>query len=87
MSGDGLSGLYVPQVEVKSVKSRSRHVEGLFLCGPIPLSWLGRVCKRCDGRTLATALGIWWLAGLRDRQDNLQLTTKCVARFGVSPSA
>jgi hypothetical protein len=33
---------------------------------------------------LAVALAIWFLAGLRNRQNDLKLTTAALKRFGVT---
>jgi len=52
------------------------------------LDWLGRASKLEGGKApLATALAIWYLAGLRGTKENLVLTGATVAQLGVSPSA
>jgi hypothetical protein len=83
-----VEGLFVPQVQVK-VRShrpvrRSGRVDGSFLRGPIPLAWLNRVYGLAGQKTLQTALAIWFLAGLRRRNDRLRLTSDVMAKFGVT---
>jgi DNA-binding transcriptional ArsR family regulator len=93
-----LMDLRVPQVEVApwSVPARSESrrarphgwLGGKFVKGPIPLNWLGRASNLGVGKApLATALAIWYLAGLRGTNESLLLTGATVAQFGVSPSA
>src|SRR5690242_6171352 len=38
--------------------------DGLYLGAKIPLKWLGLACS-FSGKTLATALAIWFVVGLR----------------------
>src|SRR5262245_30608328 len=93
MSGDflDLDVLRVPQVEasegvVDGGCGREKSVgwvDGEFLRGPIPLSWLSRVCCLPGQKVLAVALAIWFLRGLRNRTEDLSLTDATVARFGV----
>jgi hypothetical protein len=90
----GLSDLLVPQVEVQGSPDGSRQAEGRsddwikgkFVKGPIPMDWLGRVCQ-LPGKTLATAMAIWFVAGLRRRKDGLKLTTETLGLFAVNRSA
>jgi hypothetical protein len=99
MFDDGLTdfaGLRVPQVVVGecpegAVQAPSatvqtvRHgwIKGKFLRNRIPLSWLGRACELGSLSALKTGLAIWYLSGLRGRQDNLLLTSDTLRRFGV----
>ncbi len=87
----GLDELRIPQVEVKAVRyrqpgSRQSHINGEFLRGPIPLSWLTLACE-IGGKVLATALAIWFLAGLKNTGENLLLTSAILERFNVDRSA
>lgn len=93
-----VGGIRVPQVgSVLSAKSPGRGrpvkcsndrdwVNGQFLKGPIRLDWLCSACK-LGGKTLATALAVWYVAGLRRRYDQLSLTSTTCAKFGVDRSA
>jgi DNA-binding transcriptional ArsR family regulator len=58
-------------------------ISGAFLKANIPLDWLSRAC-RLSGKSLATALAIWYLKGLQNSSENLRLTSAVVERFGVS---
>jgi hypothetical protein len=85
----GLESLYVPPVmsekraNSRPIRGQKRFVKGEFLRGPIPMLWLRRVCRLPGKNTLATALAIWWLAGLRRREEGLSLTTAALKRFEV----
>jgi hypothetical protein len=59
-------------------------VDGEFLRGPIPLAWLGRVCRLRGQKVLAVALAVWFVSGLRGRREGLKVTTRVVQRFGVN---
>jgi hypothetical protein len=72
----------VPPSDSKGVKAWDRAVKDEFVRGPLAVSWWGRAC-RLSGKAQATALAIWFLAGLRGRPDGLKLTTATLARFGV----
>jgi hypothetical protein len=89
---DVLARLRVPQVEVLPHEALARrrssgHVVGKFLRGPIPLAWLGRACRLRGGKVVATALAIWFLAGLRRREWDLKLTSDTLTHFGVTDRA
>jgi hypothetical protein len=87
-----LAELYIPQSDFLSVPGKSREcgrtnsfVNGKFLKGPIPLSWLSRACEIGGGKTLATALAIWWVSGLRNSsKTNLRITTETLKQFAVT---
>jgi DNA-binding transcriptional ArsR family regulator len=64
----------------------TRHVQGYFLRGPIPLDWL-TACREMSGKTIMTALAIWWQSGMHDTREGLKITTKGLARFGVDRKA
>ena len=91
MSGvfPGLVGLRVPQVEAGGTssgrgKARSPSwVDGEFLRGAIPLSWLGRACRLPGAKVVAVALAVWFLSGLRGTRESLPLTGAALRRFGV----
>ena len=88
-----LSGVVLPEVElefgegeVDRVRS-SRWVDGEFLCGPIPLEWLGRACGLSGGSTLAVGLAVWWLVGVKGGYGKLKLTAAIAKRFALTPSS
>ena len=68
-------------------ESASDWIDGPFLRGPLPLSWLSSACSIPGGNALAVALAIWFVAGCEKRRDQLKLTTKTLNLFGVNPSA
>lgn len=92
---EDLTGLYIPPISVgrrsggveavpaSGVCGRPGWVYGEFIRGPLPLAWWGRVCRLPGGKTLAVALAIWFLAGLRGRTHDLKLTSAVLKRFGV----
>jgi hypothetical protein len=89
-----LAGLRVLQVCVPSQeglpraavdKARPGQVSGRFLRGPVPLSWLGPVCEIPGQKALAVSLAIWYVAGLRDRDGDLELLPCDLERFGLGP--
>lgn len=89
----GLANLRVPQVSVPPQSSQERRsrettasnwVQGKFIRGPIPLSWLNRACRLSGPKVLPVALAIWFLAGLRGREDDLNLTTAVLDQFAVT---
>ena len=62
-------------------------MDGEFIKGPLPLKWWGRACQASAGRTtLATALSVWFQAGVSRSRRDLRLTNGMVKRFGVMPS-
>jgi DNA-binding transcriptional ArsR family regulator len=67
-------------------RTRTRYVEGYFLRGPIPLDWLTALTDM-SGKTVMTALAIWWQAGLHGKREGLKLTTAGLQRFGVDRKA
>ncbi len=88
----GLAGLRVPQVQAPSRPDRVRQdkpspspdwVKGEFVRGPVPVNWLSRVCELASQKTLATALALWFLAGLRKTKEDLKLTSAVLKRFRV----
>jgi DNA-binding transcriptional ArsR family regulator len=89
-----LAVLRVKQVEVgepqSAVASRQRAsrpsywVNGEFLSGPIPMSWLGRACGLSSQKVLAVALAIWFVSGLRKSREGLLLTRRILHRFCVT---
>jgi hypothetical protein len=56
---------------------------GSSFVDPSPLRWLGRACG-LPGKALATALAVWFVAGLRNRREGLPLTAAVMNRFRVS---
>jgi hypothetical protein len=87
-----LPGLRVPQVEARGPRMPAggrgaggapAWVDGKFLRGPIPLSWLGRACRLSGAKVVAVALAVWFLAGLRGKREGLQLTKATLKHFGV----
>jgi DNA-binding PadR family transcriptional regulator len=69
----------------RQLRSNAVGVQGEFLKGPIPLSWLGNAAA-LPGKALATALAIMFEVGRR-RSSEITLTTAIVQRFGVSRKA
>jgi hypothetical protein len=59
-------------------------IDGEFLRGPIPLLWLGQVCRLPGQRVLAVALAIWFRAGVEKRKHDLKVTTALLKRFAVT---
>nr|AHZ45652.1 hypothetical protein [uncultured bacterium] len=88
----GLGDLRVPQVTVGEQRGapggRKRHssswVDGEFLRGPVPLSWLGRAFVLPGKNVVLVALAIWFEAGRRDSRERLKLTSAILGRFGVT---
>ena len=72
------------QLTLRSVPSRAR-AKGLFLCGPIPLDWLGRAAA-VPGRALHVGLAIWFRVGC-EKSDTVRLTRKNLDRFKVGRHA
>ncbi|HEX5271013.1 MAG TPA: hypothetical protein VFW33_11015, partial [Gemmataceae bacterium] len=90
--GFDLSGLYVPPIGAGEFPGRPpggerEWVDGNFVCGPIPLSWLGRLCRLDGGKVVATGLAVWFQVGLRKSKEGVKLTSKGLERFGVSRQA
>jgi hypothetical protein len=87
MEGEKLQGLLVPQVALKVVEESAVGVKGegskRFLKGPIPLPWMTKACGLPGQKSLAVALAIWWVAGLRKRRDHLLITSASLEHFGV----
>jgi hypothetical protein len=59
------------------------RIDGEFLRGPIPLVWLTQVCALPGQKVLAMALAIWFVRGLRGKDEGLELTPSKLKRFGV----
>jgi hypothetical protein len=58
-------------------------IVGGFLRGPIPLSWLKRLCHEKCGRTAhSAALAVWYVAGLR-KSSTVTFTSKVALQFGL----
>lgn len=57
-------------------------MKDLFLRGPIPLEWLSEA-STLPGKTLNTALALWWLHGL-SKGNAFKLTKKALAGFNVT---
>jgi hypothetical protein len=81
--------LYVPQVEVsRGISGRSRRSSpswrgSAYIRGPLPLSWWESACSLSGPKVLSLSLAVWFLQGLRDRMDGLELSTVTLERFGV----
>jgi hypothetical protein len=92
-SGDpqlDLSQFQRPNVTLSQPLTRPKGVRpdrcsGEFLRGPIPLRWLSKACQH-DGKTVNTALAIWFEAGRRGNFA-VNLTTALLARFHVGRKA
>src|SRR5262245_64613619 len=88
-----LGRLRVPQVKVPPLPVgveqvggqvlSEEWVNGKFLRGPIPLSWLGPVLCLPGQKVLAVALAIWFVAGLQRKREGLKLTSATLHDFGV----
>jgi hypothetical protein len=65
-------------------KNKANWIKGYFIRGPIPLSWWGRVCRLPGKNPLIVASAIWFVAGLRNRKDDLKLTTSILEKFGLT---
>jgi hypothetical protein len=62
----------------------SEWVEGEFIRIRDPFSWFIRAAEfRCQS-VLAAGLACWFIRGIKKRDDNLKLTTKKMARFGIT---
>jgi hypothetical protein len=84
---DELAGFRVPQVEIDISDNPSELNEqriGLYVRGPLPLSWWGQVCQLQGPKIIPTALAIWFLVGLRNKTAGLELTTATLEHFGVN---
>jgi hypothetical protein len=66
------------------VDGQGPWIEGGFLRGPIPLSWLDKACRLRGKGPLRVALAVWYLAGLNRRRKHLKLTKAPLSRFGVN---
>ncbi|MCH7688492.1 MAG: hypothetical protein IH899_17725 [Planctomycetes bacterium] len=85
---DDLERFRNPQPTPRPVKRSQRRSHGhgdWFLKGPIPLNWL-QIASGLPGRTLHVGLAIWFLVGLKKRQE-VQVTNRSLARFSVLPDA
>lgn len=70
----------------KELQSRRRKKqEGMFIKGPIPLDWITRAA-RLPGRTMNTAMALWFLAGLCS-SDTIRLSKKTYGQFSVTRSS
>jgi hypothetical protein len=86
-----LSSVRIPQVGVnmseqehtQSKRPPPGWVDGEFVRGPIPLSWLSAVCALRAKSSVTVALAIWFLSGLKQRKDQLKLTNAILRRFHV----
>jgi hypothetical protein len=93
--GFDLTELYVPAVSAEKFSNaptstadgQREWVDGKFLRGPIPLSWLSRLCRLNGGKVVATGLAIWFQAGLQRAREGIRLTSKGLKRFGVTRQA
>lgn len=84
---------YVPQIRVGSVAEPSGRlfgvaywVDGEFLRGPIPLSWLSSACS-LGVTALRMALAAWFARGLatnKGQREHLKLSAKKCDRFCVN---
>jgi hypothetical protein len=71
----------IPTKLVKTSVSANRgRIEGEFLRGPIPLSWLSVAAKIGDTAALQVALALWWERGRRNALE-IRLTTALLSRF------
>jgi hypothetical protein len=59
--------------------------EGLFIKGPIPMSWLSSVA-RLPGKSVHVALALFWLAGMKP-QGKVKMTRQAQNLFNVSDDA
>lgn len=67
-------------------KQPPRHKTGeWFVKGPIPGEWISRAAK-LPGKTLHTAMAIWYLAGLV-KCGQVTLTHRVLSRLGVGRDA
>lgn len=64
--------------------TRSRR-SGLFLKGPIPLSWL-TAAARLPGKSLHVGLALWFASGLQ-RSRRISLSNLACERFGLDRNA
>jgi hypothetical protein len=63
-------------------RGRSQRVQGEFVKGPLPMTWLTTASKLPGKAPLAVGLALWFEAGRR-RSMTVTLTTAILARFGV----
>mgnify|MGYP003453681642 CR=1 FL=1 len=57
----------------------------LFLCGPIPLDWLGSAAS-LPGKTLNVGIALWWLHGMAKGKP-YKLTQKALQALNVERDA
>jgi DNA-binding transcriptional ArsR family regulator len=84
-----LANLRVPQVKINACpdleqrSAKPNKQKSHYLRGPLPLAWWGRACLLHGPKILPVALSIWFLAGLRGRKTNLELTGTTLERFAA----
>ena len=85
--------MYLPDQLVPTVKLRYTPEEGLtrakrgglFIKGPIPMSWISCAAK-LPGKAIHVALALLWLAGMKPQQK-IKVTRQALKFFNVSEDA
>lgn len=72
--------------KIEIVPTKLPRIQGEFLKGPIPLSWLSAAAALPGKAPLSVGLAIWFEAGRR-RALQVKLTTAIVQRFGLNRKA
>lgn len=78
----------VPTVKLKYSAAQGFQAikrEGLFVKGPIPMSWLSSAA-RLPGKSIHVALALFWLAGMKP-QGKVKMTRQAQNLFNVSDDA
>lgn len=78
----------VPTVKLKYSATQGFQAnkrEGLFVKGPIPMSWLSSAA-RLPGKSVHVALALFWLAGMKP-QGKVKMTRQAQNLFNVSDDA
>jgi hypothetical protein len=76
----------VARTTEKPPSFKPKRINGEFLKGPIPLSWLAVAAKLSGKAPVAVALAIWFQVGRR-RSKEVRLTTAVTERFGIKRKA
>ena len=73
------------QLDASTGKVVESPKSALFLCGPIPLDWLGSAAS-LPGKTLNVGIALWWLHGIAKGKP-FKLTQKALQTLNVERDA
>jgi DNA-binding transcriptional ArsR family regulator len=64
------------------IESQNKKIDGKFIKGPIPLSWI-KTAAKLPGKALEISMVLWFLKSVNKR-NTVRLSGKMIKEFGVS---